>query len=205
MVWSAHVTQGGSRFFRENAFLIAAVLLPVAVVAFFLLASAIPRWRVPPPAYDLLVRAGGPYDPTRPRVAVDFTVRDGQVEAIVRPVPDQGYSPLARLFLIEHETMEAREIRLDLPTDLAATDPPRTIAISALAGRRVLDQPKAPDGYEFQTRDGGGSGLVGGLFGMGRYDQRVALVNRGRVVTIRLPPPYQHYYHPVSPVGWLVD
>ena len=44
------------RLVRDNAFLIAAAALPVLVVALFLLSTAIPRWTVPPPAYDVLLR-----------------------------------------------------------------------------------------------------------------------------------------------------
>ena len=90
------------------------------------------------------------------------------------------------------------------PDSLAEIDPPRTIVIDAFAGRRVLAQAKAPDGYELETRRHRSPGIVGELFGMGRYDQRASLVNRGRVVPIALPSPYQ-YQSPVYAVGWLVD
>src|SRR5215813_11728655 len=70
-------------FFRHNAFLVAAVALPVIVVAFFLLATAIPRWTVPPPAYDLVLRVGKSYEQPRPQVAVEFKVDDGRIVAFV--------------------------------------------------------------------------------------------------------------------------
>jgi hypothetical protein len=38
---------------------------------------------------------------------------------------------------------------------------------------------------------------------MRRYDHPVLLVNRGRVVEIRLPSPYEH--QPAAFVGWLID
>jgi hypothetical protein len=62
----------------------------------------------------------------------------------------------------------------------------------------------APDGYELKTRTTGGAGLVGDLFGMGRYDRNVSLVNRGRVITLALPATYE-YYPPVYAVGWVND
>jgi hypothetical protein len=40
---------------------------------------------------------------------------------------------------------------------------------------------------------------MGDLFGMRGYDQRVVLVNRGRVVTLPFPSGYQ--YAPVTAVG----
>jgi hypothetical protein len=193
----------GGRFLRDNAFLVAAFALPVAVVLLFLVASVIPRWTVPPPAYDLVLRASGQYDPAR-RISVEFAVRDGRIEATVRPLPEHGYPQIASLVLVEHATMNVREIPVPLPATMAENDPPQTIVVEALAGRRVLAQAKAPDGYEFEVRTRRGPGLVGDLFGMNRYDQAATLVNRGRVVPIVLPAasPYQA---PVYSVGWLVD
>jgi len=46
-----------------SAFLIATVALPLLVVAVFLVASAVPRWTVAPPEYDLLLRADSGYNP----------------------------------------------------------------------------------------------------------------------------------------------
>jgi hypothetical protein len=197
------MAQGGRRVLRDNAFLVAAVALPVIVVAFFLLASAVPRWLVPPPAYDLLLRAARPYDQGRPRVSVEFKVRDGRVEAVVRPVAAAAYPQPATLLLFEHETMNVREVPFDVP-DLAESDPPRTIVVEALAGRQVLAQTQAPDGYVVEPRTHRGSGIVGDLFGMNRYDYGLALVNKGRVVPITLAST-DHYYSPVSAVGWVVD
>jgi len=196
---------GRGQFVRDNAFLVAAASLPVVVVAFFLLSTAIPRWLVPPPAYDLVLRAERGYDQTGRRMAVDFNVRDGRVEATVRPVPANTYLQPAGLFLFDHRSQTVREIPVDLPSSLDENDPPRTFVVEALAGRRVLADTKAPDGYQLESRSQRGPGLVGELFGMNRYDTKVGLVNRGRVVLVELPsPPYQ-YPSSVRAVGWLVE
>ena len=194
---------GRGRFLRENAFLVAAVALPLVVVGFFLAASAIPRWLVPPPAYDLLLRTTGPVDQTRPRVAVDFAVRDGRIEATVRGLPANGYPQVPKLFLVDHQTVNVREIPVDLPVNLAETDPPVTVPVSALAGRRVIAEARAPDGYEFQERGYRSTGLVGGLFGMGSHGEKISLVNRGRVVPISFPS--NEYGYSVSFVGWVLN
>jgi hypothetical protein len=192
-----------SRYLRENAFLVAAVLLPLVVVGFFLIASAVPRWLVPPPAYDLLLRAAGSYDQTRPRVALDFTVRDGRVEATARALPAGQYPQVARLFLFDHRTMNVREIAVDLPADLAEGSPAVTIAVSALAGRRVLAEARAPDGYALNTPGYRSNGVFGSLFGMGSQAEKISLVNRGRVVAITFPSP--QYGYGVSSVGWVMN
>ena len=191
-------------FLRHNAFLAAAVALPVIVVAFFLLATAIPRWTVPPPAYDLVLRVGKPYDQPRPEIAVEFKVDDGRVVASVRPVQKDQYVPSWSLVRFDHQTLNLQEIPVKLPDRLAPDSPPQTIVVDALAGQRILEQAKAPDGYELRTdTNRGGAGLMGDLFGMRGYDQRVVLVNKGRVVTLPLPSGYQ--YAPVTAVGWLTD
>jgi hypothetical protein len=190
-------------FVRENAFLVAAISLPLLVVAFFLVSSIVPRWMVPPPAYDLLVSTEGVYDSAGPRVSVEYAVRDGKVEATIRPLSVPAYQRPAALFLFDHKTMTAREVPVDLPRDLGQKDPPRTRVVDALAGRRVTADAKAPDGYQFETRTRRGPGIVGELFGMNRYDPGAALVNKGRVVQITLSGQYPYYT--VRPIGWVVD
>jgi hypothetical protein len=197
------MTSGRGRFVRDNAFLLAAASLPVLVVAFFLLATAIPRWTVPPPAYDLLVRVNDPYDHARPRVSVDYTVRDGRLEATVRLLPENGYAQPSSLWIFDHATMSARQVAFD-PPQLAAGETERTVTVEALAGRRVAAESRAPDGYELYDRSRGGSGIFGELFGMRRYEQAVSIANRGRVVRIPLPGS-RTYAYGVHFVGWIVE
>jgi hypothetical protein len=196
-----------SRFLRDNAFIVAAVALPVAVAAFFLVATVVPRWTVPAPAYDLVVRATRPYDATRTGVIVEFAVRGGRVEATVRPpTPPNVYAEPSALLLFDHETMSVREIPLELPTRMDEGEPPRTIVVEALSDRRVSPQAAAPDGYALQNRAGGSRGLVGDIFGMGSYRQNAVLVNGGRVVPLNLPAPYRDpYQSPVYHVGWVLE
>ena len=193
---------GSRSFVRQNAFVIAAAALPVAVVVFFVLASMIPRWTVPPPAYDLVLRTEGGYDPAAPRVAVDYNVRDGRVEATARPLPANVNLAPAKLFVFEHATMNVREIAVDLP-DLSEGDPPRTFVVDQFEGRRADAGTTAPDGYVLEVRSRSGPGLIGEVFGMGRYDRAASLLNRGRVVPIRLPAD-QPYLYSLQAVGWLV-
>jgi hypothetical protein len=197
------MAHGERRFLRDNAFLFAAIALPLLVVGFFALATVLPRWLVPPPAHDLLIRASGPYDQGRPRVTVEFKVRDGRVEAVVRPAPAMTYPQPPELFLFDHETLNVRKLPLDLP-ELHENDPPATLVVDALAGRRVVADTRAPDGYVVETRTRSGTGIVGELFGMNRYDSGLAVANRGRVVRVPMPNPYDSYYSATA-VGWVLD
>jgi hypothetical protein len=197
---------GAVTFLRRNAFLVAAALLPLAVVSVFLLASAIPAWTVPPPAYDVLLRAAGPFDQTNPRITIEFEVRDGRVEATVRPLEGTGWAQSVALLRYDHQDNVVRAVPLELPEAPAEGDGPRTVIVEALAGETVVAQARAPDGYEVQSRDRGGPGLVGELFGMSASRRRLALVNGGRVFPLDLPAPYQGAYYPhPQAVGWIVD
>jgi len=194
------MTSDVGQFVRRNAFLVAAVSLPLVVVIFFLLAAAIPQWTVPPPAYDAILR-GSTYEQPTQRVSVEFLVRDGKVHATVRPVPANMYPTRSTLFLFDHRTMKVTRINVDAP-DLKEGDATRTFVVPDLATLHVVSSTVAPDGYELKHRSAGSSGLVGDLFGMDRYNRNASLVNRGRVVSINLPPPYE-YYSPISILGWV--
>jgi hypothetical protein len=197
------MTSRGVGFLRDNALLVAAAALPVVVVVFFVLAAAIPRWTVPPPAYDLLFRAEGIYDRSGPRVQIAYEVRDGQVTATVRALPDDSYLPPPALFLFDHSTMSVREIRVELP-DVRQGDAARTVIVEALAGRRVEPQPMSPDGYVLEDRRSRAPGLIGEIFGMGRDESAASLVNNGRVIPLTLPSGYR-YVSGVYAVGWILD
>jgi hypothetical protein len=198
------MSSGGQRFLRDNAFLIAAGALPLVVVVFFILSTAIPRWTVPPPAYDLVLRMDGAYDPAAQKVLVSYQVRDGRVEAVVRPAPPNSYQAASPLFLFDHTTMNVREIPVDLPAEVSENDPPQTIVVRALSGRRVVADAKAPDGYAFEHRSRSGPGVVSEVFGMNRYDTTAALVNKGRVVPIELPVRFR-FPSSAYAVGWVLE
>jgi hypothetical protein len=189
-------------FLRDNAFLVAAVSLPLVVIGFFLLATTVPRWFVDPPAYDLVLRAGGSYDQAAPRVAVELAVRDARIEATFRAAAANTYPQRIALFVVDHETMNAREIFVEPPPDLVEDGPARTVVVEALADRRVLAQAASPDGYTFETGRGRGPGLVGELFGMRRSGQRTTLVKDGRVMAIDLPASYRFN---AAVVGWIAE
>jgi len=198
------MTEGRGGFLRDNIFLVAAVSLPLLVILFFVAATAIPRWTVAPPQYDLVLRADGYYDQSAVRLSVDYAVRDGRIEATFRPLPQPTYISPARIFLFDHATTTVQPIAVDIPTDMKDGDPPRTIVVEALAGRRVTADSHAPDGYQLDNRSRRGPGLVGDLFGMNRYDSSAALVKSGRVVPIALPHSNQ-YGGSVYLVGWITD
>ena len=187
------------RFLRDNAFLAAAVLLPVLVVGFFLLATAIPRWTVPPPAYDLLVKGYKPYSGDyRLKVSYDLDVQSGRLRLTVRPLATEQYQNKPLLFLVDHRTQDVRQ----LPLTLRETPPetPETTVFDPVPGRTLLEGSKAPDGYTLEQRPYHSTGILGDLFGMHSYQYGMVLMNRGRVIPVALPDPYDS---PVYFVAWV--
>ena len=196
------MAQDVGRALRNNAFLVGAVGLPLVVICLFLLSTAIPRWTVPPPAYDLLLHTTS-WRQEGPRVSVEFVVLNGRVQATIRPRSGHGTTTRSRLWLFDHAAMTVREIPVALPERLEDGEAARTIEIEALAGRQVLDRSTAPDGYEVQTRSHSGPGVVGDLFGMRRSDRTITIANRGRAIPIRIPA--EETYQPPAFIGWMID
>lgn len=195
-----------SRFVRDNAFIVAAIVLPVVVAGFFLAASAVPRWTVPPPEFDLVLRATRSDGSGNGQVIIDFEVRDGRVHAVLRPAPPQSYVLRWGLLYFDHDRMTVTELPLDLPTELSAGEDVRRVPIEALANARVSSEAVAPDGYMLDHAVGGGPGLVGDIFGIGGRRPVPSLTKGGRVVRLTLPAPYQEPYAPSAyAVGWVLE
>ena len=190
-----------ARLLRDNAFLVGAVSLPVAVVGLFLLVTAIPKWTVSPPGYDLLLQTTE-YDRAHSSISVELFVRDEALQARLRVVKD-AQMPRVRLWRFDHTTLSAREVPLNLPTPAGDVDVAQTVVVEAVRGRRIVTDTRAPDGYQLRTPDGGGPGVIGDIFGMRRYGQPAAIVNRGRVVPIDIQTSNQ--YQAPTFVGWVVD
>lgn len=201
------------RLLRDNAVLVAAFVLPAVVAVLFILATAIPKWTVPLPQHDLVLRVDR-YDSPPTSVYVEFVVRGGRLEADVRPVvkpdnPNLGvtYPQRWTLLLFDHTAMRVRELPVDAPTSVPPGES-RTIVVDALAGRRVIAGEAAPDGYKVTSLNtgGGGGGIVNDLFGMNRrYRRGVAIGRNGRSIELELPPPYRDSYGTIVTIGWIAD
>lgn len=191
---------------RDHAFIIAAIALPVLVAAFFLLATAIPRWTTPLPAYDVILRTPHPGASPQAPVTISFEVRDGRLVAIARPAAPNMYVTRWALLRVDHATLQASEIPFTEPDRLDDGERQRVIPVAALASVTVSAALEAPDGYSVQTRSSsGGPGLIGDVFGMRSYRQRSFLRGHGRTVEVRLPAPFGESYSDVSHVAWVTN
>ena len=201
------------KFLRENFVLVAAFALPGAVAALFLVAMAVPRWTVSLPQHDLVL-AIERWEATPSEVFVAFVVRDGRLEADLRPLvkPDNPavgiiYPQKWALLLLDHRSMTIRELPVDLPKSLAEGET-RTVPIEALAGRRIIAGGDAPDGYKVSSLNTGSSngGIVGEVFGMNRrYRRGVSVTKSGRTIELELPPPHRDSYATIQTVGWVAN
>ena len=195
-------------FLKDNLVLVAAFALPAVVAALFILATAIPKWTVPLPQHDLVLKVD---DYKQPGVIVEFVPRNGRLEADVRARPrpqdpNQGipYNQQWTLLLFDHTTQQIRVVPVDLPKTLPEGET-RTVIVDALAGRYVTSETVAPDGYQVTSLSTGGTGgIVGELFGMNRsYRRRIAIGRDGRTIELDLPAPHRDSYGSVVPIGWI--
>ncbi len=188
---------------RDNAFIVAAIALPVLVALFFLVATAVPRWTTALPGYDAVLKVQRQDRSPQAAVVVDFDVRDGRVVAVAKPAEPHMYVTHWALLLVDHTTLKAREIPFTEPDRLEAGETQRIIAIPELSAIPVSSAVEAPDGYSLQTRSSsGGPGIVGDVFGMRSYRQRIYLRASGRAAEVALPAPFHESYAQVSLVGW---
>ena len=185
---------------RKNPMLAAGILLPVVVVVFFVLATAVPRWLVAPPQYDFVFTSIPPN--TAPAVELRIAVEQEKVTARVYAA-ERGRSKIRNLYLFDHETQSVREIPIKLPTDLDNIENGAYLDIPELESRIVSTSRTAPDGYEVRNPDHRYGDF---LFFRTRRLLSFTLHKEGAVVEIpRVGLESSYYYSDAVFVGWLVN
>jgi len=191
-------------FIKENFVLLLGLALPVLLIAFFMLASLLPKAVGVPPAYDVVFIAPDYNKSAATGFFTDFTVRDGRLHLRLTPRHDAGgYGYTQRLFLYNPAKNDLREIAYDIPADTPADKV--TDIIPEEAKDLVLDTAaEAPDGYRFETGYYH-SGLVMDIFGIYGGDRGgPRLVRKSSV--FRVDPPQKNYpgAYALQFVGWIV-
>jgi len=190
-------------FLRENMMIVVSIALPLLVVLFFALASVLPGMFSTPPEFDLLLSHQGRTTAKTSAVRISLTVEEGQLKALVVKTEGTSYPNNPRLFRYDHLTGEVVEIDIRLPENVAELAEGSEIPIPQLAGRKISEALRAPDGYEFRGRRRGG-GLMTELFGGSRYRTDVSIAKNGAVVRVRLPES-DYWYNDVRLVGWVIE
>ena len=180
---------------RKNLSLVVGVSLPLLLVILFWAATVIPRMRVAPPQYDLLISSS--FNPDRRLIngTLDFEVTGGRLIVRFNKNVDENYSIQApRLYLFSASTQSLREINFDLPEN-----PPDNLVIpvSGLNGNDFITESVSPDGYRFDNRYRGSRGFL--FFNGYRYNAKIE--KQGRAVKIPLIDG-SRYYGNYTFVAW---
>lgn len=186
---------------RSNPTIAAGILLPLVVAAFFVIATAVPRWLVAPPTHDLLFTVHD-YRHESPAIEVRFDVADDRVRARAFR-PESNYRSVPRLYRYEHATDSVRELTVELPSGADEFEDGTSLPIPALAGTRVSAARRAPDGYEITGPEYRSGGLMGLFFGR-RRQPGLAISKDGAVFEIPDVDGRPFYYGNVSFLSWVV-
>lgn len=205
-----------SSWLKDNIFIVAAVVLPLAVAAVFLIATALPKLFVEDPSYALLV-AIGDHRASPSNYGIEFEVRNNRLTARALHSNTNRYYRQAQVYRYTpgDELMERIDVGIDdavqaqLESDAeregkleARTALPLP---EALANLELITTTTAPDGYRFRSDYRGGAGLFGALFGMRSRHHVVAIEKQGRVVELgaELEQLQGYSYYNVQFLGWI--
>jgi hypothetical protein len=186
---------------RDNAALVAGILLPVVVVALFFLSTWVPKLLVEPPQYDFLytqdVNYYGSPSPWRHQVSVD-----GQGHLLVKAfvVERDAYAPGDRLFLFEHADGNVREITLPTPASSEGGEEGIVVTVPEFADQFIDSRKISPDGYSLVDNSRSSRGLLGLFYSNNR--RGLAISKNGAVFEGAEGSDVNWYGHKL--IGWLV-
>lgn len=147
---------------RENAALVAGIVLPVLVVILFLLSSWIPKLLVDPPQYDFLYAQDASYygspSPWRHQITLD---PQGHLLVKAFAAKPEVYSPGDRLFLFEHADGNVREITLPAPESAEGAENGIVVEVPEFANKIIDPSRISPDGYALVDNTRSSRGLFG--------------------------------------------
>lgn len=177
------------QFLRNNLAIVAAIVLPLILVALFALSTLVVNRVVADPQYDFLIATnfyGGSneafyFDVVQNRLKISYAF-PSKVNGTYQN------SNISRLWRVRVPAMTVEEIALvPPPRSQDNADGQRVpVDIPGVSDLEVLSSQPAPDGYSFQqSYDYYNTGLMRELFGGGRRGERVsAIVKDGRAVPI---------------------
>lgn len=191
------------KYMRQNPMIAAGILLPLVIVVFFVFATAIPKFLVEPPAHDFLFTVPENRG-SKPAIELRFDVVDNRLRVRLFKT-NLAYRSVARLYLFDHETLDVREITIDVPNDPETFEEADEIDVAEFAKRPISTERKAPDGYEIRQPRYRNGNLMTALFG-GNRRNRLSIHKSGAVIDV--PDPANnayYYYYNVNFIGWLTD
>lgn len=192
-------------FLKRHGFAIAGIALPLIVVLVFVAVRAVPRFLVEDPAYDLLFSTASSYSNQPGNLACDVAAIDGRVRVRWVRAEQPVYGPTLRVQRLTPATGDLAELTLPEPApgELGVVGEHADYFLPGLDDVRIESDPRAPDGYRFESRYRGGSGLFGEIFGGSSYGPVATIEKNGRVIV--LPEVGENaYYGSAVFLGWVV-
>ena len=140
------------KFIKDNAVLIAGIVLPVLLVAGFMILSHIPKTLLDPPQYDFLLVAQSYDQQQHLGYNLAFEVRDGRLTGKATPRDGNNYSnsQRANLFRYKADGNVFEELVFELPENLDELEKPLTFPIVEVQDLELDKRAKSPDGYTFE-------------------------------------------------------
>ncbi|NNL94726.1 MAG: hypothetical protein HKO64_03815 [Xanthomonadales bacterium] len=196
---------------KNNLVLVSGIVLPVLLVAGFLVLSHAPRVLTDPPEYDFVMVAYR-YDYQHPReYSLNFEVRQGKLYGKAVPLENANtYTNRQHAGIFRYRAAEGsfEEIVYELPESLDDIEETVTFPVQEAADLDLDKRAKSPDGYTFEYLGyRGRGGLLGEMFGMGRrYDSNYVLSKGGANIDLPKPTSNPNYYgHDLHFMGWVSE
>jgi len=198
------------RFIKDNAVLIAGIVLPVVLVAGFMILSHIPKSLLDPPQYDFLLVVQSYDQQQHLGYNLAFEVRDGRLTGKATPRDGNNYSKSQRasLFRYKADGNVFEELVFELPENLDELEKPLTFPIAEVQNLKLDKRAQSPDGYTFEYLGyRGGGGLLGELFGSRRrYESSCVLKKDSAYFDLPAPISKLNYYSQnLFFIGWVID
>lgn len=190
---------------RENAALVAGILLPVLVVVLFVLSSWIPKMLVDPPQYDFLYVQdanyyGGSPSPWRHQITLDA---QGHLLVKAFAAKPDVYTPGDRLYLFEHEDGNVREIALPTPESAEGAEAGVVVEIPEFLSTFIDPSRISPDGYSLVDNTRSSQGLFGLFYSSN--SPSLAISKNGAVFEAAPDNPMGMGWYGVRLIGWIVS
>lgn len=196
------------KFLKENIAIVAAIILPLALVAVFMLSTTIRNASVEDPKHDFLIATNyqnNDYD------AVRFDVVGGRLVVTYRYPDKDGngaymHHSMPRLWRVHVNGMKTEEVSIPLPKDKDEQGKKAVeLDIAPLRELKVVNIQPGPDGYTFETASSYYGSPMAELFSYDRHESRAAIARQGRVIPIRGMNDAAYGYYNVLFIGWIAD
>ncbi len=200
------IFMSAATFLKRNIVLIAGLLLPIMLMAFFMISAMIPAVVADPPQYNMVFSTQDNYQYSVP-LSVNFVVQDGVLKAQYTKGTGTGttINGWKKLYLFDAKTQNVKELALPMPANAQTMTNLQEDAVAATKGMQLDTNLESPDGYSLSyvnyTRS---NGLFGDLLWGGSGNNQACLKKGNNCVKL-LTNDNRTYFYPgyVQFIGWV--